>query len=146
MNDELKRRARINAGRYQALFSAGYLKAPTLDLTFRLFSHKLLRPLTPLFMVLMVIANPLALIFPIEQSSAFFALRGLWGWLVLVGQIAFYGLALLGWNMEKRGKHSRLLNIPYFFVSSNFAALVGLWRWVRGSQRVAWAKRTAETR
>lgn len=136
MKDEFKRRARINAGRWQALFSAGYLsKAPTLDLKFRLFSHKLLRPLTPFLMIGVLIANIL-LVLSAWNTSLYT--------LALVGQVAFYALALLGWFAEKQGIKIRVLNVPYFFVSSNFAALTGLWRWLRGSQLVKWQKREAK--
>jgi cellulose synthase/poly-beta-1,6-N-acetylglucosamine synthase-like glycosyltransferase len=131
MRDEFNRRARINAGRYQALFSAGYLRAPNPDFAFRLFSHKLLRPLAPVFMVLMLVAN-------------LFLLTVGWGLLMMLGQISFYGLAALGWRAENDGRRKGiLLSIPYFFVSTNLAALVGLWRWLRGSQRVTWQKRSA---
>lgn len=138
MTDEFKRRARINAGRYQSLLSAGYLQAPTLDLTFRLFSHKFLRPLASIFMIIMFVAN----LFVALSSQNALGLPN-WLWMVLfAGQVGFYGLALLGSWMEKRGKRIRYLSIPYFFVSSNMAALAGLWRWLNNSQRVTWQKRT----
>jgi len=144
MGDEFKRRARINAGRYQALFSVGYLQAPNADLLFRLFSHKLLRPLAPLLMLVAFVSNMLAVlgappdptytnVIPMGQGIAS---------LFLTGQVAFYLLAWLGYVMEQNGRHHRLLNVIYFFVSSNLAALVGFWRWLRGSQRVTWQKRT----
>ncbi len=145
MNDEFKRRARINAGRYQALFSAGYLRAPTLDLTFRLFSHKFLRPLTPILMLLTLITNVLILLWPGAFNTPAFLMLPAWLWgVLLAGQLAFYALAALGLLAEKRGIHSRVLNVPYYFVSSNFAALVGLWRWIRNTQRVTWQKRVGE--
>jgi poly-beta-1,6-N-acetyl-D-glucosamine synthase len=144
MHDEFNRRARINAGRYQALFSAGYLRAPTTELTFRLFSHKLLRPLTPIFMVLMLIANVLAVLSS-DDSRSLFRLGKPWGLLALAGQLAFYAMAELGWLAERRGRPIKALNVPYFFVNSNLAALVGFWRWLRRAQRVTWQKRLAGT-
>ncbi len=148
MGDEFKRRVRINAGRYQALFSAGYLRAPTPELAFRLFSHKLLRPLTPVLMVLILLTNLLIVLLAAPQTGNILAdllfLRGWWGALILLGQLLFYVLALIGWVAERRGRHHRLLNVIYFFVSSNLAALVGLWRWIRGTQRVTWQKRAAD--
>jgi cellulose synthase/poly-beta-1,6-N-acetylglucosamine synthase-like glycosyltransferase len=143
MGDEFKRRARINAGRYQALLSTGYLKGPTLDLTFRLFSHKLLRPLTPLFMISMLFANLLVALVGSTSDYHLGLLQGLWQ-LLLVGQITFYAIAGLGMVAEKQGFHNRILNVPYFFVSSNFAALMGLWRWLRDKQRVTWQKRAGD--
>lgn len=139
MGDEFKRRIRINAGRYQALFSAGYLNAPSFEVGFRLFSHKLLRPLTPVFMLLMLLTNILALVFGVGRGL--FRLGGWLGGLLLLGQVMVYGLAGLGWLSERANRSVRLLSVPYFFVSSNFAALLGLWRWMRGSQKVTWQKR-----
>jgi TRAP-type C4-dicarboxylate transport system permease small subunit len=82
-------------------------------------------------MVLMLVAN-------------LFLLTVGWGLLMMLGQISFYGLAALGWRAENDGRRKGiLLSIPYFFVSTNLAALVGLWRWLRGSQRVTWQKRSA---
>lgn len=148
MGDEFNRRARINAGRFQALFSAGYLNAPTLELRYRLFSHKLLRPLTPVLMLLILVMNILiALINPPVTGTLLtdlFGLRGIWVWIILGAQVLFYVLAFAGWQLEKVGRKNRLLNVIYYFTSSNLAALVGLWRWLRGSQRVTWQKRSTE--
>ena len=143
MNDEFKRRARINAGRYQALLSTGYLKGPTLDLTFRLFSHKLLRPLAPLFLISLFFGNLLVVLLAEPTGSPLGLVQGIWKFL-LAGQVAFYGVAALGLAAEKQGLHNRILTVPYFFVSSNFAALVGLWRWLRDKQRVTWQKRAGD--
>jgi biofilm PGA synthesis N-glycosyltransferase PgaC len=142
MTDEFKRRVRINAGRYQALFSSGYLRAPNFNLAFRLFSHKLLRPLSPIFMALMLVANILGVIASSVQSYNLFLLQPWWWGFTLAGQFAFYGLAWLGWQAERQGRRNRFLNLPYFFVSTNLAALVGFWRWLRGTQKVTWQKRT----
>lgn len=144
MGDEFRRRVRINAGRYQALFNAGYLNAPTFDLRFRLFSHKLLRPLTPVLMVAMLVTNALALFWVGVPVRNLFLLTGWWAVVVLLGQAVFYGLALAGWFAERQQVKIKLLYVPYFFVSSNVAALLGLWRWLRGSQRVTWQKRSTE--
>ena len=143
MEDEFNRRVRINAGRYQALFSSGYLRAPNLNIAFRLISHKLLRPLSPVFMLLMLISNILGVFVSAAGDYSVFFMQVGWWILMLAGQIAFYGAAWFGMQAEKRGKRNKLLNIPYFFVSTNLAALVGLWRWMRGRQRVTWKKRTA---
>ena len=138
MGDEFNRRARINAGRYQALFGAGYLNAPNLNMTFRLFSHKLLRPLSPIFMLLALLLNILLVALLTGEDVVW-----LYG-LLLAGQLAFYALAWLGGVFEKRGYRKVIFfSVPYFFVSSNLAALVGFWRWLRGSQRVTWQKRAA---
>ncbi len=140
MRDEFNRRARINAGRYHALFSAGYLRAPSREMTFRLFSHKLLRPLTPILMLVVLLANLGVVLWPGTPDRLLIGL----GLLALAGQTVFYTLAGLGWLSERQGQHNKILNVFYFFVSSNLAALVGFWRWLRGKQRVTWQKRTVE--
>ncbi len=142
MQDEVNRRTRINAGRFQALFSAGYLRTPNASIAFRLISHKMLRPFAPIFMLLMLAANILTVLAG-SSDPHLFKLTGWWGILVLAAQLAFYALAAIGWRMETRGQKPPLvIGIPYFFVSTNFAALIGLVRYLRGSQRVTWTKRT----
>ncbi|MFN8530234.1 MAG: glycosyltransferase family 2 protein [Anaerolineae bacterium] len=134
MGDEFKRRARINAGRYQGVASASYLTVPNADVVFRFVSHKLMRSFAPIFMLLALITNVLQVL-----------LDGGWSWwLLLAAQIVFYGLAAVGWKLEQAGKRSRIASIPYFFVSTNLAALVGLWRWITRTQKVTWQKRSAE--
>lgn len=146
MADEYNRRVRINAGRYQALFNAGYLRAPSLQMAFRLFSHKFLRPLSPVLMIIIFAANLVTVVLWGEEGSDFLLLRRGWGLLFLVGQIGFYLLAWLGAIFEKRGYRKVLIfSVPYFFVGSNFAALMGLWRWASGRQKVTWKKRSASS-
>lgn len=134
MRDEFHRRARINAGRYQALFNTGYLLHLDDRTRFQLFSHKLLRALSPVLMIITLISNVILFISaPIR-------------WMVpLIGQIGFYGAALFGWQRRAQGANlPKYLNVPYFFVSANLAALVGLWRWITGKQRPTWQKRATQ--
>jgi cellulose synthase/poly-beta-1,6-N-acetylglucosamine synthase-like glycosyltransferase len=143
MKDEFNRRVRINAGRYQAMFSAGYLKAPTLNMAFRLISHKLIRPLVPVFLLFLFGLNAVALILSNGDSGGFpIVLASSWAAFLMVGQVSFYGFAWLGYRQEGKRKRLLLLNVPYYFVSTNLAALLGLWRWLSGKQRVTWQKRT----
>jgi hypothetical protein len=51
---------------------------------------------------------------------------------LLGGQLAFYALAALGGAAGKLGTLART------FVVLNTAAVVGLWRFVRGAQKVTW--------
>jgi hypothetical protein len=59
------------------------------------------------------------------------AQRELWGALAL-GQLAFYAWAALGSRVGRLGSLART------FVVLNAAAVVGLWRFMRGSQAVTW--------
>ena len=88
------------------------------------------------------LVNIFALVLSDGRGNLFqFVLSGWWALLLLSGQILFYFLALLGWYREKQSRPIRILNIPYYFVSMNLAALVGLWRWLSKTQSVTWQKR-----
>ena len=150
MSDEFARRARINAGRYQALFDTSFLSLRHPGLTFRLISHKLLRPLAPLFMIALLAASILRAItvgIPsrLPNWSDLVLIRGWIAWLLLVSQAFIYGLAALGWLCERQGwRKGRLLSTPYFFVSGNLAALAGLYRYLTRRQAVTWQKRSIQ--
>ena len=63
--DESLRRSRIVAGRYQAmLMSAQLLPWRNPLLVWQIISHKFMRPLIPLAMIVAFVANLLALMFP----------------------------------------------------------------------------------
>lgn len=130
--DEVARRARIVAGRYQAI-SLGTKLLP-LDrplIAWQIVSHKFLRPLVPLAMIGAVLTNLLALLFaPVKTSWA----------LLASAQTVFYGLAGLGNIVESKGKIGKLLYLPTFLFNSNWAALVGLNRFLRGHQSTLWQR------
>jgi poly-beta-1,6-N-acetyl-D-glucosamine synthase len=91
----------------------------------------------------MLVANVLSVVWPNGAAGiSILPLSSGLALLLLIGQIAFYGAAYLGWILEQQGKQIKLLNVIYYFVSSNLAALVGFWRWLRRTQRVTWQKRS----
>lgn len=133
MSDEVARRARINAGRYQALLQTSFLSLDNVGLTFRLVSHKLSRPLAPLFMIALLIACVAESLRTDDVVAAS----------LLGGQALLYGTAWIGWIAERRRwPKIRIVAVPYFFVSGNVAALIGLYRYVTGRQSVTWQKRS----
>ncbi len=130
--DEMARRARIIAGRYQTLALASKLlpwKSPRA--VWQVVSHKYARPLVPLAMIATLVSN------------LWLAVRGvsrLWR-MVFAGQIGFYLLALVGMRRQSAGgKVGKLLYLPTFLVNSNLAALVGLWRFLSGGQSTRWQR------
>jgi cellulose synthase/poly-beta-1,6-N-acetylglucosamine synthase-like glycosyltransferase len=141
--DEVIRRTRINAGRYQAIALAGQIvpfNNPVV--AWQIFSHKFLRPLVPFFMIAAAVLNLLAVVFPNPP-------RGFWGLgmpysAILLGlQVLFYGMAALGSRMAAQGKKNklmRLLYLPTFLTNSNFAALQGLVKFLRGGQFHIWER------
>lgn len=137
--DETARRVRIVAGRYQALAHSGRRlpwKRPLL--LWQLFSHKFMRPLVPLAMIGALVTNVALLI----SNPA--ARTGLFAWL-LAAQALFYGLALLGRGglangRLANGRFGRLLYLPTFLFNSNWAALLGLIRFLTGRQSTRWQR------
>jgi len=124
-NHEFLRKARTHAGNFQVF---GYvkklfnpLKSPV---ALQLFSHKLLRLMGPYLLIALFVSN-------------MFLLDNLFYLLTFVLQAVFYIFALLG---TVRKKANRLFDIPHMFCVMNFAAVVGLWRFVRGNHSVLWEK------
>jgi len=130
--DEVIRRQRINAGRYQLLFEGSWLKAPPLVL-FMLVSHKFFRLALPFFMLGAWLGNLALLLTPDAPA---------WAWALMTGQAAFYGLAALGALLDVLGLKAKLPKLATFVVTSNWAALQGLLRYLRGKQSVLWEKAT----
>ncbi len=126
---EFERRARIGAGNWQALALVPAVLDPrTGFLWFAFVSHKLLRWLVPLFLSVLFL---LSLTLSARGELLFGAVLG--------AQLAFYGLALAG-RLGLRGPLRRFASAALYFVTMNAALAVGLWRFVRGSQRASWRR------
>tara|TARA_R110002096_G_scaffold171490_6_gene344593 strand:+ start:59315 stop:60313 length:999 start_codon:yes stop_codon:yes gene_type:complete len=127
---EFGRKARTLAGNYQLFAALPKTLLPFANPSwFETVSHKIMRLVCPWALIALAIVCGIA----ISQGEA---QLGTWTWrsmLVLTaGQVGFYSLALLGKFAGKLG------NIARTFVVLNAAALVGLWRFMRQSQRVTW--------
>ncbi|MHB8711803.1 MAG: glycosyltransferase family 2 protein [Trichloromonadaceae bacterium] len=93
---------------------------------YQYFCHKLLRWLVPLFLFTALTAN-LGLIF----GSRFY-------FLLFLGHLGFYGLALWGWSRSRTPEHVAV-KLPLYFLVVNAAILVAWWRYLRGNRMVMWA-------
>ncbi|CAG0960040.1 Poly-beta-1,6-N-acetyl-D-glucosamine synthase [Anaerolineae bacterium] len=141
--DEITRRSRIIAGRYQLIALAPHLlpfKQPIV--VWQIFSHKILRPLVPLAMAGAMLTNLVAVIAPAKDGIGLLNLVPPINWIFLILQIIFYGMALLGNQMEYRGKNKLpfYLYLPTFLVNSNLAALIGLYRFLTRRQTAIWQR------
>jgi cellulose synthase/poly-beta-1,6-N-acetylglucosamine synthase-like glycosyltransferase len=124
---EFGRKVRTLAGNFQLIQKLPILLDPAANpLWFEITSHKLLRLVCPFFLLVLLASSAAA--FATARSSAEELALGA----VLVGQLGFYGLAALG---SRAGRVARLARS---FVVLNAAAVVGLWRFARGSQKVTW--------
>jgi len=92
----------------------------------QLISHKLLRYLTAIPLVLTFFSNLF-----LVSDSGFYSMT-------MLCQFCFYGLALLGF-LHRNGP--RLTTLPYYFVLLNVAAAVAFWRFLKGQKIVVWQPR-----
>jgi cellulose synthase/poly-beta-1,6-N-acetylglucosamine synthase-like glycosyltransferase len=125
---EFRRKIRMIAGGYQTLWryrrQLNLLRRPAV--AWQVLSHKLLRWLVPVFL-LVALASACA-----ARQSPIMALA-------LALQMVFYGLALCGWVSQTLRRWMPVY-IPYYFCAVNMAAAIGLWRYLLGRQSVTWHK------
>ena len=134
--DEVKRRTRITAGRFQALANSWrWLPWNNPAAVWQIFSHKYFRLFIPFAMILALLAN-LILVF----TAWFGKLEvGAWAGWMLAAQGCFYALAVLGSQLEFSGS-LKILYLPAFLVNSNLATLLGFFKHVRQKQDVSWER------
>jgi hypothetical protein len=92
----------------------------------QVISHKFLRWLIGPFLVLIFCLNLLLL----DQGPVYVAL--------MVGQLFYFGLTLLGLTLGLLGRPAPGLSALVFFNSTNLAYLVALFRYLRGERAVQW--------
>jgi cellulose synthase/poly-beta-1,6-N-acetylglucosamine synthase-like glycosyltransferase len=139
---EIERRARMIAGRYQAMFLSWQLLPFSNPVAvWQIISHKFLRPLVPFAMILAFVTNFLVLfVAPGTSVPALLFLSAPYGNIIFIGQIIFYLLAAAGIKYRAGGIFGHILYLPTFLVNSNLAALIGLYRYVGSRQTVLWSK------
>jgi cellulose synthase/poly-beta-1,6-N-acetylglucosamine synthase-like glycosyltransferase len=133
VKEELKRKIRIAAGGIQSLFRLKKLLNPFRYgiLSWQYFSHKVLRwTLAPVSLFLLLPVNVLIVVMGGGQFFQFF----------LYLQLFCYLLAFIGWKLENRMLRLKILFIPFYFVSINYASVLGVFRYMRGKQSVQWEK------
>jgi hypothetical protein len=128
---EFGRKVRTLAGNYQLFARLPRLLVPFANPSwFETFSHKILRLVGPWALALLLVSSAICSFLPSSHVGGTWwsvALRTLFGC-----QILFYLAATLG---ETAGRVSA---VARSFVVLNAAAVVGLWRWVTGRQKVTW--------
>ena len=91
----------------------------------QLWSHKVLRYLSPVFWMIALLAN------------AALALQGRYVWLLAL-QLVVLLSGLLGFTSLSLSGKSRLLAQPYYFLLTNLASALSLFRFLRGERIVTW--------
>jgi len=128
--DDFNVKVRMTAGGYQTICNEfRFLFPPFSWFAFTFFSHKILRWITPVLMLLVFSLNLLLL-----DQAIFQLLLGI--------QILFYGLSYSGWCIRSRSRIPALLYIPMYFSFMNLALFFGLIAFLKRSQGVKWKKAT----
>lgn len=129
--DEFIRRRRNSAGRYQFLFEPAIWPWNKPIALFAYLSHKLLRLVLPIFMIVALGLSTVAMLLP--QRTPLITVA-------FVLQLIFYGLAALGLGTEHLGKRFKLAAIAYYIASGTFSSLPGLFYYLSGKQTPVWEK------
>lgn len=125
--DEFRRRKRIVSRSAHSLWTEAEILNPFSNGIFavQMISHKVLRWLVPVFLIAIFVCN------------VFLAGRSPYN-LLLIFQLAFYGLAVVG-NLEQRYLGRRMLvYLPAYFCATNFGALLGLWSFLTRRKHTVW--------
>lgn len=130
MKDEWKRKVRICAGGFQSMGRLGFispLKFPALAYIY--YSHRVFRwAVAPWCLVIAFFLN-ISLI-TIDEGYQY----------LMIAQLAFYGIGLLGWHLKDQKIPVKGFFVPYYFCVMNFAALRGLFKQLGGNQSAIWEK------
>ncbi len=124
---EMKRRIRISVGNFQQLVILRKLLNPFRGrIAFEFLSHKFLRSFSFLFMIILFFSN---IFIPITGFRIFFLF-----------QILFYLLGLAGVIFFKNKKMPVIITVPFYLVIINYAAFIGLFKYISHTQKVTWEK------
>ncbi len=123
-----KRRTIAGAAQLIRLFPEWLLPANN-PLWFEYVSHKLLRLLAPLLLVLALATNLLLPSLPVY-------------WFLLNVQAVFYVSAATGWLFQQQGRRSALFGPSLMFVTLNLTTALALWDAFHSKYRVTWQKTT----
>ena len=126
---EFRRKVRIVNRAWRALFSLRELLNPLRFGFFavQLASHKLMRWLVPVFLVVAFVSNATLL----AKGTVFRVAMAL--------QIAFYVLAIAGYACRRRPTMPTLLSVPYYFCLVNVASVLGILDAFRGKTYTTWS-------
>ena len=117
--EESKRKRRIAAGGLQSIWWLRRMPNPMRQplVTFQYVSHRVLRwSVTPVAMIILLIVNGLLSIMG----------AGLFYDIILILQILFYTMALIGWLSSRYGHKNKILYTIYYFVFMNINVFRGM--------------------
>ena len=119
LQEESKRKRRIAAGGLQSCWWLKKMMNPFRKpiVAFQFVSHRVLRwSITPFALMALI---PLNIVLVMMKAGWVYTVF----WLI---QILFYSAALCGYLLEKRGRRSKLLYVPYYFLFMNMNVFAGI--------------------
>ncbi len=126
LSAEFKRKVRISTGNFQNLAHFKSMLLRTNKVAFVFMSHKVLRWLSPFFLLASLIT---AYYFKAHSSLNLF---------ILIGFVMVISLVLIDLMLMKVKLHLRLLRYLTHFTSMNLALFVGFFKYLKGSSNGIW--------
>lgn len=125
---QFARRVRVGAGNFQALFGNPACLHPRNGLlAFCYVSHRVLRWIAPLLLLIALLSSAVAAARPV------FAV-------LFAAQCAFYLAAWIGFRRKLRGTPlGRMISLPFQFCLMNVALLFGFFHFLSGRQKLTWS-------
>ena len=125
--DEFRRRRRIVSRSLYGLWTEAGVLNPFAHFlfAFQMFSHKLLRWLVPVWLLVVLAVN-----IPLVVGENYGILLAL--------QVTFYGLAALGLLLPERLGRYWLFYVPAYFTATNWGTLLGLLSFLMGRRHRVW--------
>lgn len=126
-SEELKMRIRVITQGMNGLLHMKQLLNPVRHgfVGVQLLSHKVLRWLIPVLMIILLLSN--------------WFLLGYWFYdLVFYLQMGIYGLAAAGWWLDRYGVKAKLTSLPLYFCVINIACLISLFNVIKGEKMSIW--------
>lgn len=126
LSEEFRRKIRISIGNYQNLMSFSHLlKHPWKGYSFAFWSHKVLRWLSPFFIILILVFTAIK-----SQTPFYFYL--------LMVQIGLVLVPIIDLILRKINLHIILLRFITHFYSMNLALLIGFFKFLKGVNSNVW--------
>lgn len=122
---EFRTRVRMTLRNWQGTWSRPAILNPLVHpgYAFALWSHKILRWLSPLFLILLTVS-----VLGVALLGSFLFAG------VSLGLLLFYGAGFVGFFLEKKGKKFPLIGTVYSFQLANLGFMVGVWRALKGEK------------
>lgn len=91
-----------------------------------LLSHKVMRYLSPIFLLTIFLTSGL-----LAAQHTFYAV-------IFAAQAVFYLVAMISWLFDKAGVKTRWIVLPQYFLITNLASLIAVFKLVQGERYTKW--------